>query len=48
VTKQDNSATAAVARIEGVAEHAARADALVWAALRRVMKRRHSIGTALD
>ncbi len=37
-----------MARIEDVAEHAARADALVWAALGRVMRRRRSIGTALD
>ena len=37
-----------MARIEDVAVLAARADALVWAVLGRVMRRRRSIGTALD
>jgi SRSO17 transposase len=47
VRTQDATA-AATASIEDIAEHAARADALVSAVLGRVMKRRRSIGTALD
>ena len=45
--KQDH-ATAAEASIEDVAEHSARADALVRAVLGRVMRQRRSTGTALD
>jgi hypothetical protein len=48
VTKQDNRATAAVARIEDAAECGARADGLVRAVLGRVMRQRRSIAVALD
>jgi len=47
VRKQDH-ATAAEASIEDVAEHSARADALVRAVLGLVMRQRRSTGTALD
>jgi SRSO17 transposase len=44
--KQDNESTAAVARIEDVADCAARADAQVSAVLRRVMAQRRSAAVA--
>jgi SRSO17 transposase len=48
VTKQDNRATAAVARIEDAAECGARADGLVRAVLGRVMRQARSIAVAMD
>ncbi|MGH3255216.1 MAG: hypothetical protein ACRDOU_07360 [Streptosporangiaceae bacterium] len=46
--KQDNDNTAAVARIEAVADCAARADAQVRSVLWRVMARRRSAAVASD